>query len=216
MYVTCIISLELTYINFYTTRGYTSALQFRKKGYSSRVVEFKSKVLALLDERMKVINVTCTSCTVYFILVIPDYYFIVTMQFLYKRILLRSVLSICFAAATAMVLLLGDQYFIKKSNSAETEVKNVLGDNPAPLDVIPVNWWKANTERFPRLTRQCLLCRQGRQTKPVISSESLVVLLFCSFKLFVLHELMFHITIELLELSKKNLNREKDECFVEL
>ncbi len=30
MYALCTISLELTYINFYTTRGHTSPLQFRK------------------------------------------------------------------------------------------------------------------------------------------------------------------------------------------
>ncbi len=55
------------------------------------------------------------------------------------------------SAATAMVLLLGDQYFSNESNRAETEVKNFLGDNRAPLDANPVNWWEANTERFPRL-----------------------------------------------------------------
>ncbi len=45
-----------------------------------------------------------------------------------------------------MVLLLGDRYFSNESNSAETEVKNLLCDNP-------VNWRKANTERFPRLAK---------------------------------------------------------------
>ena len=49
----------------------------RNEGDSSRLVEFKSKLWASLDERMKVI--TCTNCIAYFTLVIPDYYFIVAM-----------------------------------------------------------------------------------------------------------------------------------------
>lgn len=83
------------------------------------------------------------------------------------------------SAATAMALLLGDQYFSSASNSAETEVKSFLGDNPAPLDVNPVNWWKTNMERFPRLAKLArqYLCIPGTSvpSERVFSAAGLTV-----------------------------------------
>ena len=38
-----------------------------------------------------------------------------------------------------------------------------------------------------------ILLNNDRRTRAAVSSESLIVLLICSFKLFVLHQLMFHI-----------------------
>lgn len=57
------------------------------------------------------------------------------------------------SVATAMKLLLGDQYFSVASNSTEAKINSYLGENPTPLNVTPVNWWRANTERFPRLSK---------------------------------------------------------------
>ena len=49
-----------------------------------------------------------------------------------------------------------------------------------------------------------LLLNNDRRTRAAVSSESLIVLLICSFKLFVLHQLMFHITNVPLECWEKD------------
>ncbi|KAK0133125.1 Zinc finger BED domain-containing protein 1 [Merluccius polli] len=150
----------------------------RKEGDSSRLVEFKSKVRASLDERMKVQSPDLVSSPALIASMLDPRYKHLGFLTSEKRLLANAKLlelaaAVPFdedggiptsdeqgaetwpedSAATAMVLLLGDQYFSNASNSAETEVKNFLGDNPAPLDVNHVNWWKANTERFPRVAK---------------------------------------------------------------
>ncbi|XP_051553344.1 E3 SUMO-protein ligase ZBED1-like [Myxocyprinus asiaticus] len=83
------------------------------------------------------------------------------------------------STATAMVLLLGDQYFSNASSSAETEVKNFLSNKPTPLDVNPTNWWKANAEGFPRLAKLArqYLCISGTSvpSERVFSAAGLTV-----------------------------------------
>jgi hypothetical protein len=55
--------------------------------------------------------------------------------------------------ASAMALLLGEQYSIILDTGIDTEVNNFLKDTPPPLDCNPADWWKVNGRRFPRLSK---------------------------------------------------------------
>lgn len=56
--------------------------------------------------------------------------------------------------ASAMTLLLGEQYSsTPDSTGIETEVQNFLREIPPPLDCSPMDWWKVNGGKFPRLAK---------------------------------------------------------------
>ncbi|XP_059210868.1 E3 SUMO-protein ligase ZBED1-like [Centropristis striata] len=56
--------------------------------------------------------------------------------------------------ASAMALLLGEQYTSTQCDTGiETEVQNFLRETPPPLHCSPIEWWKINDGKFPRLAR---------------------------------------------------------------
>ncbi|KAK0154196.1 Zinc finger BED domain-containing protein 1 [Merluccius polli] len=55
--------------------------------------------------------------------------------------------------ASAMALLLEEQYSTQLDTGIDTEVNNFLRDTPPPLDCNPTDWWKVNGRRFPRLAK---------------------------------------------------------------
>ena len=55
--------------------------------------------------------------------------------------------------ASAMALLLGEQYSTILDTGIDTEVNNFLRDTPPLLDCNPTDWWKVNGRRFPRLSK---------------------------------------------------------------
>lgn len=57
------------------------------------------------------------------------------------------------APASAMALLLGEQYSTPRDSDIQTEVQNFLRETPPPLDCNPTYWWKVNGGRFPRLVK---------------------------------------------------------------
>lgn len=83
------------------------------------------------------------------------------------------------SAATAMALILGENYFSSALTSCETEVKNFLSDSPIGLEMSPVDWWKLNASRFPRLANLAkqYLCIPGTSvpSERVFSAAGLTV-----------------------------------------
>ncbi|RXN16266.1 zinc finger BED domain-containing 1-like protein [Labeo rohita] len=54
--------------------------------------------------------------------------------------------------SNAMMLLLGDDYTTpQQATDYGAEVDIYMRDNPPSLDINPLDWWKANERRFPRL-----------------------------------------------------------------
>lgn len=50
-----------------------------------------------------------------------------------------------------MVLLLGDNYSSSNATNAEAQVDHYLSDTATSLDINPLDWWKLNGPRFPKL-----------------------------------------------------------------
>lgn len=50
-----------------------------------------------------------------------------------------------------MVLLLGDNYSSSYASDAEAQVDHYLRDTSTSLDINPLDWWKLNGPRFPKL-----------------------------------------------------------------
>ncbi|XP_074551363.1 E3 SUMO-protein ligase ZBED1-like [Halichoeres trimaculatus] len=57
------------------------------------------------------------------------------------------------APASAMALLLGEQYSTTGNTRIDSEVQSFLRETPPPLDCNPTDWWKVNGGRFPRLAK---------------------------------------------------------------
>lgn len=79
----------------------------------------------------------------------------------------------------ALRMLLGSNYNERCINDTESEVNNFLREQPPSLDTSPLEWWKANATRFPRLSRLAkgYLCIPGTSvpSERVFSTAGLTV-----------------------------------------
>ncbi len=79
----------------------------------------------------------------------------------------------------AFRMLLGSNYNDRCINDSESEVNNFLREQPPSLDTSPLDWWKANATRFPRLSRLAkgYLCIPGTSvpSERVFSAAGLTV-----------------------------------------
>lgn len=97
-----------------------------------------------------------------------------------KEILITSVTSQVAMPSQAqsdikntMVLLLGDNYSSSYATDAEAQVDYYLRDIATSLDINPLDWWKLNSPRFPKLATLArhYLCIPG-VTLPSLLSEA--------------------------------------------
>ena len=82
--------------------------------------------------------------------------------------------------SSAMLLLLGDNYSAcAPTNDSAAEVDNYMRDNPPELTTNPLQWWKTNQARFPRLAKLArrYLCIPGTSvpSERVFSAAGLTV-----------------------------------------
>ncbi|KAI2653746.1 E3 SUMO-protein ligase ZBED1 [Labeo rohita] len=82
--------------------------------------------------------------------------------------------------SNAMMLLLGDDYTTpQQATDYGAEVDIYMRDNPPSLDINPLDWWKANELRFPRLAilARRYLCIPGTSvpSERVFSAAGLTV-----------------------------------------
>ncbi|KAL1273552.1 hypothetical protein QQF64_026366 [Cirrhinus molitorella] len=79
----------------------------------------------------------------------------------------------------AMSLLLGDDYSAADATDPQMEVDTYVKDSRPSLESNPLDWWRANQTRFPRLARlaQRYLCIPGTSvpSERVFSAAGLVV-----------------------------------------
>ncbi|XP_075753123.1 chromodomain-helicase-DNA-binding protein 2 isoform X4 [Pelodiscus sinensis] len=82
---------------------------------------------------------------------------------------------------SAIVMLLGEGYTEKENeeNSVEKELEDYLREPCPSLECSPLEWWKANAQRFPRLGKlaNCYLCIPGTSVpaERVFSSAGLTI-----------------------------------------
>ena len=83
------------------------------------------------------------------------------------------------ANSSAMRLLLGDYVASSADTDSQSEVESYLRENSAPLEIDPLNWWKLNGVRFPRLATLArrYLCVPGTSvpSERVFSAAGLTV-----------------------------------------
>lgn len=70
-----------------------------------------------------------------------------------------------------MVLLLGDNYSSPYANDTEAQVDYYLRDTATSLDINPLDWWKLNGPRFPKVARLArhYLCVPGVSLPSLLS-----------------------------------------------
>ncbi|KAK0143929.1 Zinc finger BED domain-containing protein 1 [Merluccius polli] len=152
------------------TFGLINAHLMRKEGDGPKVIEFKTKVRSSLSTRMNVQSAEfVSSAPMLSAMLDPGHKhlgFLTPAQRVVAnaksvelgeagpQVLLR--LPCAAAAATqasAMALLLGEQYSTQLDTGIDTDINNFLRDTPPPLDCNPTDWWKVNGRRFPRLAK---------------------------------------------------------------
>lgn len=72
-----------------------------------------------------------------------------------------------------MMLLLGDNYSSSYSTDSEAQVDYYLRDISPSLDVDPLDWWRINSPRFPRVATLAkhYLCIPGVSLPPLLSQD---------------------------------------------
>ncbi|KAK0137429.1 Zinc finger BED domain-containing protein 1 [Merluccius polli] len=164
------------------TFGLINAHLMRKEGDGPKVIEFKTKVRSSLSTRMNLQSAECVSSAPMLSAMLDPRHKHLGFLTPAQRVVANAKLvelgeavetgqeaieqagghtddgsantgAAAATQASAMALLLGEQYSTQLDTGVDTEIHNFLRDTPPPLDCNPTDWWKVNGRRFPRLAK---------------------------------------------------------------